>query len=166
MSLVSFGSLPDDARLWCFGSSRALETAESERLRGSMRSFVAEWTAHRRDLHAGFEWLYDRFLLVGVDESRAGASGCSIDALTRHLQALGTELEADFLDSQPVWFRDDAGNVRSVSRAEFAEAARRGRVSSETTVFDLTLSRCGDLRSGRLETEAANAWHRSLLISE
>lgn len=163
MSLISFDALPDDARLWCFGSSRPTDAEETAHLVRSMQRFMAEWTAHRRDLQAGFDWLDDRFLLIGVDESSAGASGCSIDALSGHLRDLGTELGLDLLDSMPVWFRDASGQVRSISRPHFADLASKGDVSASTLVFDLTLTRLGDLRAGRFETSADSAWHRDLL---
>lgn len=163
MSLVSFDDLPDDARLWCFGASRATDASETDHLMNAMRAFAAEWTAHRRDLQAGFDWLHERFLLIGVDESNAGASGCSIDALSGHLRSLGTEIGLDLLDSMPVWFRDPSGHIHMVSRSAFGDLARQGEVSPHTPVFDLTLSRLGDLRSGGLETPAGTAWHRSLL---
>jgi len=165
MSLISFDALPDDARLWCFGASRAPDAPRTGHLFDSMQAFVSEWTAHRRDLQAGFDWLHERFLLIGVDESRAGASGCSIDALTGHLRSLGAELDLDLLDSMPVWFRDPSGHVRMVSRAEFTDLALRGEVSANTPVFDLTLTRLGDLRACGLETAAGSAWHRGLLAS-
>ena len=101
--------------------------------------------------------------LERLDESRAGASGCSIDALTGHLRSLGSELEMELLDSMPVWFRDSSGDIRLVSRSAFGDLAREGEVSVRTPVFDLTLSRLGDLRSGGLETPAGSAWHRGLL---
>jgi len=166
MSLIPFDTLPDDARLWCIGASRAPDAPTTELLFDSMRAFVAEWTAHRRDLHAGFDWLHGRFLLIGVDESRAGASGCSIDALTGHLRRLGAELDLDLLDSMPVWFRDTAGDIRMVSRAQFSDLAARGDVSADSPVFDLTLTRLGDARAGGLETPAGTAWQRSLLNSD
>ena len=93
MSLIPFDTLPDDSRLWCFGASRAPDASRTELLLDSMRAFVSEWTAHRSDLQAGFDWLHGRFLLIGVDESGAGASGCSIDALTGHLKRLGAVLK-------------------------------------------------------------------------
>ena len=130
MSLVSFDALPDDARLWCFGASRTPEAAELQQLLDSMGQFVAEWTAHRRDLQASFSWVHERFLLVAVDESRAGASGCSIDALTGHLRDLGSELGLDLLDSMPVWFRDADGGIRAVSRSEFTRLGHAGEVSA------------------------------------
>lgn len=165
MSLIAFDDLPDDARLWCFGASRATDASELDHLMNSMRAFVEEWTAHRRDLQAGFDWLYERFLLIGVDESNAGASGCSIDALSRHLRNLSTELGLDLLDSMPVWFRNPSGQIRMVSRSDFADLASQGEVSATTPVFDLTVTRLGDARSGRLETSAGSAWHRGLLAS-
>lgn len=163
MSLISFDALPDGARLWCFGASRAPDASETERLFDSMEAFVTEWTAHRRDLHAGFDWQHERFLLIAVDESRAGASGCSIDALTGHLRNLGSELEMELLDAMPVWFRDSSGGIRMASRGAFGDLAREGEVSADTRVFDLTLTRLGDLRSGGLEVPAGSAWHRGLL---
>jgi hypothetical protein len=163
MSLVPFDTLPDEARLWCFGASRALDAAEVESVRHDMERFVEEWTAHRRDLRAGFALTHDRFLLVAVDESLTGASGCSIDALMSQLRALGTRLDTDFLDSLPVWFRAADGSVGMVSRAEFAEDARAGSVSGETLVFDLTAGRLADVRQGRFEAPAGVTWHRSLL---
>jgi len=166
MSLIPFDTLPDDARLWCFGASRAPDAPTTELLFDSMRAFVAEWTAHRRDLHAGFDWLHGRFLLIGVDESRAGASGCSIDALTGHLRRLGAKLDLDLLDSMPVWVRDTAGDIRMVSRAQFSDLAARGDVSADSPVFDLTLTRLGDARAGGLETPAGTTWQRSLLTSD
>ena len=166
MSLIPFDTLPDDSRLWCFGASRAPDASRTELLLDSMRAFVSEWTAHRRDLQAGFDWLHGRFLLIGVDESGAGASGCSIDALTGYLRRLGAALDLDLLDSMPVWFRDPVGDIRMVSRADFRDLAAQKEVSADTPVFDLTLTRLGDARAGGLETAAGSAWQRRLLTSD
>ena len=163
MSLVSFESLPDEARLWCFGASQRLDDHQTRRLLASMADFVSEWTAHRHDLRAGFTLLHGRFLLVAVDESAAGASGCSIDALMGQLRSLGTALELDFLDSMPVWYRDPSGHIGTTSRAGFKDLGRMGKVSPGTPVFDLTLTRVADLRAGGLEATAGDTWHRSLL---
>jgi len=163
MSLVSFESLPDQARLWCFGTARRLDNRQMERLRDSMADFVSRWTAHRSDLRAGFTLLHGHFLLVAVDESAAGASGCSIDALMGRLRSLGTALDVDFLDSMPVWFRNPSGRIGTVSRAGFTDLGRSGDVSASTRVFDLTLTKMADLRAGRLEAAAGDTWHRGLL---
>lgn len=163
MSHFPFDDLPPESRLWCFGASRPLTEDEMDRVAASMRSFLTEWTAHRRNLHAGFTLSHDRFLLIAVDESRTGASGCSIDGLSRHLRQLGEELGVELLDSTPVWFRDSDGRIESTSRAGFVELARQGRVGPSTPVFDLTIPSVDDFRRGSLERAADAAWHRALL---
>jgi hypothetical protein len=163
MSLIPFDDLPEDSRLWCFGASRPLTAGDRDRIEASMGSFLAEWAAHRRDLHAGFACSDDRFLLIAVDESRAGASGCSIDGLSRHLRELGEALGVELLDATPVWFRNAEGGIETTSRAGFLELARQGEVGPATRVFDLTISSVGDFRLGCLESAAEDAWHRVLL---
>ena len=166
MSLVSFPSLPDGSRIWCFGASRPPDGAETAHLLDSMQTFVEEWTAHDRDLRAGMSWREHRFLLIGVDETRADASGCSIDALTRQIRGLEARLGLELLDSRPVWYRDTSGRVRSCSRDDFRVLAHNGGVSEGTRVFDLSLTRLQDYRDGAFEKPASESWHRSLLRRE
>ncbi|HKK27702.1 MAG TPA: hypothetical protein VKB18_06440 [Gemmatimonadota bacterium] len=165
MSLSAFDTLPDQARMWCFAADRYLDPTETARLLDAMEAFLDGWTAHGADLSVSLGWRYDRFLLVAVDESAAGASGCSIDALTRRLGELESELGVRLRDASPVWFRDpeDADRVACASRKEFRDMAGNGRVDGSTTVFDLTVERVGELRRGRWELPAREAWHAALL---
>lgn len=163
MSLVPLADLPDDARVWCFGADPAPGPDRAARLLEEMRAFVAEWTAHRQALRAGVGWAPDPFLCVAVDESAAGASGCSIDALTDRLRDLEREHGMSLLDAAPVWYRDAAGAIRAVSRESFRTLAGRGELGPDTPVFDLTVATLGDLRAGRLERPARESWHARLL---
>lgn len=149
--------------MWCFGASERPSEDAIVRLRESMASFLPEWTAHRARLHAAFDWLHDRFLVVAVDESSVEASGCSIDALTDQIRRLEELTDVTLLDSAPVWYRDGAGGIRSVGRAEFKGLADRGEVGPETPVFDLTVERLEDVRTGAWEVEAGRSWHAALL---
>lgn len=163
MSLVPFDALPDEARLWCFGASRAPDAAGTARLLDRLATFLGQWTAHRAALSAGFDWRHQRFLLVAVDESRAGASGCSIDGLVAELRDLERELELTLLDAGPVWYRDADGAVHCAERETFRHLAEDGRVGERTPVFDLSIARMGDLRGGRWELPAGDSWHARLL---
>jgi hypothetical protein len=120
--------------------------------------FLAQWKAHGVPLSAARDWRYDRFLLIGVDESSAGASGCSIDAMVHQLSGLERAIGVELLDHGPVLFRAN-GRIERLSRLAFADLARRGDVTSETIVFDNTVTRVADVREGRWETAAAAAWH-------
>lgn len=164
MSLTPIETLPDSARLWCFGADRPPSPEEAERLLGAVRGFLDGWAAHGQPLRTACDWRRGRFLLVAVDESTAGASGCSIDALSRRLGELEEELGLQLRDAAPVWYLDAREDrVRRVSRAEFRSLAEQGRVDGSTTVFDLTAGRLADVREGRWERPAAESWHARLL---
>jgi hypothetical protein len=159
--------LPDDARLWVFGTDRPLSTREEEHLLGGVDAFLEGWKAHGRPLSAGRSWRYGRFLLVGVDESVAPPTGCSIDALVRTLKEAEAVLGVRILEKDPVWYRDAAdGEIRRVSRAEFRERGARGEIGVDTVVFDPALTRMAELRSGKWERPAGAGWHRRLLPAD
>ncbi len=158
----SLQDLSDDARLWIFGSNRTLVGPEARRLADATETFVRDWAAHGEGLTASFEWRYDRFLLIAVDERRAAASGCSIDALTHHVRELERAFRIELLDGSRVWYRGD-GAIRCVGRTEFHERAKRGEVSRESIVFDLGVQSLAELRSGRWELPAGESWHAQLL---
>src|SRR4029079_18197968 len=105
MATVSFDNLPSDARLWVFAAGRPLGAAERGRLLAPVDAFLDQWKAHGARLSAARDWRYDRFLLVGVDESAAGASGCSIDAMVHQLGGLERALGGGRLHARPVRLR-------------------------------------------------------------
>lgn len=163
MSQVPFDALPDDAQVWCFAAEPEPGPRETAHLLDSMQRFVEQWTAHRQDLTAGVTWMHQRFLLVGLDQSRAGVSGCSIDALMGRLGDLERELGIRLTDASPVWYRDGEGRIRPVLREEFRKLAKTGAVGPDTPVFDLTASTLGPIRGGGLERPASTSWHARLL---
>lgn len=155
--------LPDDARLWIFGADRPLGTAELRTLRAELGHFLRGWAAHRVELLAGLEIDEDRFVLVAVDEERAAASGCSIDALLRALGALEERLGVRLRDGSLVFHRARDGTIVASDRAEFRRLAERGEVDADTRVFDLTVDRVGSWREAGIERAARECWHASLL---
>jgi len=164
-SQPSVRNLPDDARLWIFGANRPLAAEEASRVDEETARFLEGWATHGEELLAAFDWRYDRFLIIALDERRAAASGCSIDALMDHVRQLERELGVNLVDGSPVWYRDGE-EIRFASRRKFRELATSGDVSGRTVVFDLTVQRLGELRTGRWELPATSSWHRQLLPSE
>jgi hypothetical protein len=158
MPLVPLGSLPDDARVWVFAAERTLAPAEADAVLGTVDAFLGVWAAHGHPLRSARELRDARFLIIAVDESAAGASGCSIDSLVREIRALERQLGVTLVDHGPVVFRDGA-TIRRVARDEFAELARAGRVTPDTIVFDNTISRLASLRGGAWELPASASWH-------
>ena len=156
MPQVAFDRLPAHARLWIFAAERPLAGQEASRLLEQVDAFVAGWKAHGTPLTAARDWRHNQFLLVAVDEQAAGVSGCSIDALTRTLKTLQSELGVTLLETAPVFYREGS-TVRRATRGEFRTLAERGAVDAETVVFDNTVISVGALE--RWETRAGAAWH-------
>src|ERR687889_2861347 len=103
MPRVFFGSLPDDARVWVFGAANEIPASKSEPLLAAVDAFLDQWNAHGAPLTCSREWRDDRFLAVGVDQSSAGASGCSIDGMFRTLARLESELGTTMLGGGRVY---------------------------------------------------------------
>ena len=158
MPRIAFDELPEEARVWIFTAERPLTGAEQEQLLTEVDRFIGQWGAHDAPLTAGRELRYDRFLFVAVDQRQVGPSGCSIDALVRQMKVLEQRIGVELVNHAPVVFRHD-DQIKRVPRDEFAQLASSGAVNAETTVFDNTLTRLGDVRAGRWETRLAESWH-------
>lgn len=161
MSVVEFKDLPDDSRVWVFGSDRTLDASQSKTLMTDVDPFLQQWKAHGDELTVGRDWRDGRFLTVAVDQSTAGASGCSIDGLFRSLKALQPKLGASMVTSGLIFYRDPKGAVQSVSRDEFTSLAAAGAIGPETRVFDPTVTTLGEWRA-RFESDLKNSWHARL----
>jgi hypothetical protein len=155
---VPFDQLPPDARLWIFPASRALSDDEQRSVFAETDAFIDEWMAHGVPLNAARDVRHGQFVLIGVDERAAGASGCSVDALVRRMGRLQAVLGVELVENGPVLYRSGE-RIERVSRDRFADLASKGEVNLDTVVFDNTLVRVGDLRAGRWEVRAADAWH-------
>jgi hypothetical protein len=158
MPRTPLATLPDGARLWVFAAERPLTPAEREALLADVDAFLDQWAAHGVRLTCARDWRYDRFLLVAVDEAAAGASGCSIDALTRLLKDHERRLGMALLDNGPVTYRDGE-RITRLPRGRFAQLAESGAVGRDTTVFDNTVATVGAMRAGRWEAPARHTWH-------
>jgi hypothetical protein len=89
----------------------------------------------------------------------AGVSGCGIDKLQHAVEDAAGAAGFAWVAPLDVLYRDDAGEVRTLSRPAFRDLARAGAVHGGTPVFDLTLRTVGALRTEGIEHPAARRWH-------
>jgi hypothetical protein len=162
MPIVPFESLPDSSRIWVFGSDRPVTGAAAEQLLGEVDRFLESWRAHGEPLRCGRLWTDNRFLVVGVDQSTANASGCSIDGLFRVLQQLERSVGAQLVGGGRVYYRDHAGVAQSVARTELDALVARGDVGPNTAVFDTSITDLGEWRA-KFEQPARKTWVKELI---
>lgn len=162
MPRVDFEQLPPNARIWIFASSRPLPGDESAYLLEEVDRFLASWKAHGAPLRSAREWRDDRFLVIGVDPSAEQASGCSIDGLYRGLRELEQRLATTLLEGGRVFYRDRQGQAQVAVRKEVAPLSQKGVLTTDTPVYDVSLTDAGRYRSGFLRP-ARDTWVGSLL---
>ena len=153
---VPIEQLSNNAHVWIFGISPALDDRKGDVVLGQIDAFLENWAAHGAPIRAARDLREGSFLVIAADEN-CDKSGCSIDRMFGTLKQLERELDVQILDSNRVFFRGNDG-VRAVARNEFRNAA-----SNETSVFDVTAERLGEVRSGKWERLARDSWHRQLL---
>ena len=153
---VNIDQLSNDAHIWIFGISPALDERQSEALLRRVDVFLDEWAAHGVPIRGARELREGSFLVIAADENRE-RSGCSIDRMFGTLKELERQLQVQILDSNRIFLREGA-SVRAVPRLEFRNAA-----NADTPVFDVTAERLGDVRTGAWERRAGDSWHKQLL---
>jgi hypothetical protein len=160
--MTTFQHFAPTSRIWIYQANRAFSANEIREIQILTHSFVEGWAAHGRDLTAAGTVLHDRFLVLVVDEARAGASGCSIDASVGFVRELQTKYNVDLLDRMVFAFCDDKGAVQTASRAAFAQLYAMGAIDDDTIVFDTLVPTLADLQS-RFEVPLAQSWHRRMV---
>ncbi len=156
-----FKDLPDDSRVWIYQSNRKLSDEEVSQIKEKVIDFLKEWTAHGQDLEAGYEIKYNRFIVFGLNQENASASGCSIDASVYFIQKLETEFGIDLLDKMNVTFYNGEF-IAHKTLSDFRKMAKAKSVSKNTVVFNNLVNTKIDYLEN-WEVPAKDSWHNRFL---
>lgn len=161
--LLAFSADPRlaDSPCWIFGSSRTL-SQEDAGIKSRLAEFMERWQSHGAPVAGLYGLVHDRFLVVVNLPDGATATGCSIDSLKAEIKGLEDLLATRLQDGGRIFYRAADGKVESATRAEFKILVTEGRITQDTEVFDITLTRFGDLRSGVFSKPLRDSWHLKL----
>jgi len=159
--LVDFKNLPDDSRIWIYQSNRKFSEEEVTTIALKTEEFLTQWTAHGSDLEAGVEIKHQRFVVIGLNQTNASASGCSIDASVHFIQTLEKELGLDLMDKMNVTFYNGAF-IAHKTLADFKKMAKNRSVSPNTVVFNNLVNTKEEYQE-HWEVPAKDSWHSRFL---
>ena len=159
--IKDFKDLPDDSRLWIYQSNRKLSELEIEIIEPKIIDFLKQWTAHGKDLDAGYEIKYNRFIVLGLNQENASASGCSIDASVNFIQSLEKEFGIDLMDKMNVTYYN-GDFIAHKSLIDFKKMAKAKSVSKNTVVFNNLVNTKIDYIEN-WEVPAKDSWHNRFL---
>jgi len=132
---VDFKELPNESRIWIYQSNRPFKQEEIQQIEEELTQFIQQWTAHGANLKAGFEIKHKRFIIIGLDQSQQGATGCSIDASVHFIQQLEKKYEVDLLDKMNVTFKQGEF-IAYKPLIDFKKIVKNKSVSPKTIVFN------------------------------
>jgi len=150
----------EHSRVWIYQSDKELTDEQASGLHDLLNKFAAEWTAHNHQLKAKAEVRYNRFLILIVDESQAGASGCSIDKSVNFLKKLEQEFNINLFDRFNFAYRE-GNEVLSAPRHQFEELLKSGKINNNTIVFNNLVQDLGQLET-KWEVPFKDSWHVQL----
>ena len=126
-------------------------------IKTELDAFLEQWTAHGASLKAGYDLPYHRFIILAIDQSETGASGCSIDASVRFIQSLEQRFDVDLLDKMNVSFKQGE-YVAYKTLLDFRKMAKDKAVSKSTIVFNNLVNTIAEYRTD-WEVPAEDSWH-------
>ncbi|WP_411032170.1 ABC transporter ATPase [Spongiimicrobium sp. 3-5] len=155
--LTAFEKLPDTSRVWIYQASRSFDEKELGEIREALDTFIQDWTAHGSHLEAGYEIRYKRFIILALDNTITGASGCSIDASVHFIQSLEKKYKVDLLDKMNVSYKQ-GDYIAYKGLTDFKKMARQKAVSRNTIVFNNLVTNKHEYLH-HWEVPAEESWH-------
>lgn len=159
--IVDFNTLPETSRVWIYQANRSFSESELEEIRMKLDGFITDWTSHGKDLKAGFEIRYKRFIIIALDQDLQAATGCSIDASVVFIQQLEKDYNVDLLDKMNVSFKQGEF-VAYKPLKDFRKMAKDKAVSKNTIVFNNLVTNIAEYKEN-WEVPASESWHNRFL---
>ncbi len=154
---VPYHTLPQNSRVWIYQSDREFTEKEQEFISNATTDFVEQWTRHGENVKGSFILVYNRFLIIAVDQDFVEVSGCSIDASVKLVQHIQAELKVDMLNKLTVAYKVN-DTVVTDSLSNFTTKAKEGSIDSETIVFNNMVNTIEGVATS-WEVAAKDSWH-------
>ncbi|TWJ02434.1 hypothetical protein JN11_01407 [Mucilaginibacter frigoritolerans] len=150
----------ENSRVWVYQSDKKLTDNEVLQIKVLLDNFTTGWTAHNNQLKAKAEVRYNRFLILVVDESQAGASGCSIDKSVNFMKQLQDQFNLNLFDRFNLAYRE-GNEILSTGRNDFETLLKEGKIGTETIVFNNLVQNLAELQT-KWEVPFKDSWHIQL----
>ncbi|MCL6258619.1 hypothetical protein M3O96_05940 [Aquiflexum sp. TKW24L] len=152
-----FDQMPSDARIWTYTSTRKFDNKELEIISSRLSKFCEQWNTHGALMPTSYDIRFDQVIILAVDESQLGASGCSIDSSVRLLREIETEMNIDLLNQGKVSFLNEANNLEVNPILGIKSKVTTGILHAETIVLNPVIQRKSDLEKN-WKISAKESW--------
>lgn len=120
-------------------ADRVFTDVETQILNNTIGDFTAQWTAHNMQLKATGQVYFNRFIVLLVDETQAGASGCSIDKSVHFIKQIEAQLGTSLFNRQLIAYKKGE-NINTFLLGEIDKYVANGELTPETVFFNNTVT--------------------------
>lgn len=153
---LNFDEISDKARVWIYQADRKLNGTEVKELEHGAMQFVEQWATHGTGLTASSKILHDQFLVLAVDESAQGASGCSIDSSVAFVKQVEQRFGINFFDRTKVAFLLN-NEIYLESIQNLKNKIEKGDIAGDTLTFNNLVTTKEEMDKNWL-APAQNTW--------
>jgi hypothetical protein len=154
--MVTLTDLSENSRIWIYQSSREFTADEVKQLNTLATEFVNTWSAHGAALKAAAQVLHNRFLVIGVDEQQAAASGCSIDKSVALVKKIEADFNTNLLDRMQIAYRKE-GEIKTCKLPQITTLLENGELTENTVIFNNLVSNKKDWNQ-KWEVALKDSW--------
>lgn len=142
---LPFDQLPQTSRVWVYQADRKLLDSEQELIRQKMIRFCEGWNTHGNGMPSSFTMVDGQILILAVDESSLGASGCSIDSSVRMVKEIETILGLNLTDQGKVSLKNPTGEVEVLPALGLKSKIQQGVITLKQEVINPLIKTKADL---------------------
>lgn len=133
---VPFDTLPEYARVWIYQAERRFSSEEQKTIDQRLKKFCEGWNTHGNLMPTSFQIIEGQLIILAVDESQLGASGCSIDSSVRTLRELEIQLSINLTDQGKVSFRNNMEKIYTSPALGIKSKVQTGEIAPDTLVIN------------------------------
>jgi len=159
--LTTYDILPDTTRVWIYQAQTPFTANKIAKIRQHISNFTTSWVSHNNQLRAFGDIYHNQFIVLMVDESLAGASGCSIDKSVHFIKQIEQHYNVDLFDRMTFTYKDGEA-VKSAPRIEFSQLYQAGKINDATLVFDNLVKTKADFEANWVKP-LGESWHKRMV---
>jgi hypothetical protein len=154
---IPFRKMADHSRIWVYQADRKLNKVELTFVNDVLEKFCEQWNSHGSLMPSSFDIRFDQVIILAVDESSLGASGCSIDSSVRTLKTIEQELGINLLDQGKVGILNAERTLQVSQALGIKSKVTEGIIQADTIVLNPVVQRKSDLENNWL-ISAKDSW--------
>ncbi|MFD2200522.1 hypothetical protein [Shivajiella indica] len=154
---LEFDKMPEHSRIWIYQADRKFTTQELDWITERLKTFCNQWNTHGTLMPTSFTIKFGQVIILAVDESQLGASGCSIDSSVRTLREIEQQLGVNLLDQGKVGYLKSDDLLEVSPFLGIKSKVTEGTLRAETIVLNPVINKKSELDNNWL-IHAKESW--------